>query len=35
VPWPEFGAAELERALAWYRGRHRRFDLVSEIAAVQ
>jgi len=35
VPWPEFGASELERALAWYRRRQRRFGLVSEIAAGQ
>jgi undecaprenyl diphosphate synthase len=35
VPWPEFGSSELERALAWYRGRQRRFGLVSEIAAGQ
>ncbi len=35
TPWPEFGAAELERALAWYRGRQRRFGLVGEIAAGQ
>jgi undecaprenyl diphosphate synthase len=33
VPWPEFGAAELERALGWYRGRQRRYGLVGEIAA--
>jgi undecaprenyl diphosphate synthase len=33
APWPEFGAAELERALGWYRGRQRRYGLVGEIAA--
>jgi undecaprenyl diphosphate synthase len=27
-PWPDFGAQDLERALAWYRGRSRRFGLV-------
>ena len=29
TPWPEFGAAELDRALSWYRGRLRRFGLVA------
>lgn len=29
VPWPAFGRAELERALAWYAGRQRRFGGVA------
>ncbi len=35
VPWPEFGPAELDRALRWYRGRQRRFGLIGNLAAVQ
>lgn len=27
--WPDFGPAELDRAIAWYRGRDRRFGLVE------
>jgi len=30
TPWPEFGAAELDRAFSWYRGRPRRFGLVAD-----
>lgn len=29
VAWPDFGRAELERALAWYAGRQRRFGGVA------
>ncbi len=35
VPWPEFGAAELERALTWYQCRQRSFGLVGDLAAGQ
>jgi undecaprenyl diphosphate synthase len=32
VLWPDFDAAELERALHWYSGRERRFGRVPESA---
>ena len=32
VLWPDFDAAELERALQWYSGRERRFGRVPESA---
>jgi len=28
--WPAFGAADLDRAFAWYRTRERRFGRTSE-----
>lgn len=28
--WPDFGAEELDRALAWFEGRERRFGMTSE-----
>lgn len=30
VLWPEFGAEDLEQALAWYAGRERRFGMTGE-----
>lgn len=31
--WPDFNAEELDRAIAWYAGRERRFGLTSEQVA--
>ena len=28
--WPDFSPAELDKALAWYSGRERRFGCISE-----
>ena len=30
VLWPDFDAAELDRALAWYATRQRRFGMTGE-----
>ncbi|HIU84552.1 MAG TPA: undecaprenyl diphosphate synthase family protein, partial [Candidatus Aphodousia gallistercoris] len=30
VLWPDFGAEDLKKALAWYAGRQRRFGMTGE-----
>jgi len=30
LQWPEFGSCDLDRALEWFRRRHRRFGAVNE-----